>query len=113
MRCTDTVNWPDLAGVHGEEAIEEDKNANQGCRDQHAGVPAQPRKVKTNFLTKVSSVREKKMKKHVIFKLCICSIRSLEFMFVLLIFYTEYDPVRFVKIMLFFVILKKPSNQWA
>lgn len=52
------VNGPDLAWVHGEEAIEEDKNTNQGSRDQHAGVPAQPCKVKTNFLTKVSPERE-------------------------------------------------------
>lgn len=48
-------NWPDLAWVHREEAIEKDKNANKGCGDQHASVPAQPRKVKTDFLTKVAS----------------------------------------------------------
>lgn len=52
------VNWPDLAWIHGEEAIEEDKNTNQGSRDQHAGVPAQPGKVKTYFLTKVPPERE-------------------------------------------------------
>lgn len=56
--CTGCVNWPDLAGVHGEETIEEDKNANQGGRNQHAGVPAQPCKVKTDFLTKVTSRRQ-------------------------------------------------------
>lgn len=55
---SDCVNWPDLAGVHSEETIEEDKNANHGSRDQHAGVPAQPRKVKTDFLTKVTPARE-------------------------------------------------------
>lgn len=48
------VNLPDLARVHGEETIEEDKNTDQGGRDQHASVPAQPCKVKTDFLTKVS-----------------------------------------------------------
>lgn len=48
------LNWPDLAGVHSEETIEEDENTNQGSRDQHAGVPAQPRKIKADFLTKVT-----------------------------------------------------------
>lgn len=52
------VNWPDLTRVHSEETIEEDKNANQGCWDQHAGVPAQPCKVKADFLTKVTPGRE-------------------------------------------------------
>lgn len=47
-----------MAGVHREETIEEDKNANQGCRDQHASVPAQPCKVKTDFLTKVPPGRD-------------------------------------------------------
>lgn len=56
--CASWVTWPDLAGVHSEETIQEDKNANQGSRDQHAGVPAQPRKVKTDFLPKVPPRRE-------------------------------------------------------
>ena len=50
--------WPDLAGVHREETVEEDKNTDQGGGDQHAGVPAQPRKVQTDFLTKVTPARE-------------------------------------------------------
>lgn len=50
---SDCGNWPDLARVHREETIQEDKNANQGGRDQHTGVPAQPGKVQTDFLTKV------------------------------------------------------------
>lgn len=56
--CAGWVNGPDLAGVHSEETIQEDKNANQGGRDQHAGVPAQPCKVKTDFLPKVPPGRE-------------------------------------------------------
>lgn len=52
------MNWPDLARVHREETVEEDKNANQGRRDQHASVPAQPRKVKTDFLTEVPPGRD-------------------------------------------------------
>ena len=52
------VNWPDLTRVHGEETVEEDKNTNQGGRDQHAGVPAQPRKVKADFLSEVTSEGE-------------------------------------------------------
>lgn len=58
------VNWPDLARVHREETIEEDKNANQGRRDQHASVPAQPRKVKTDFLTKVPPGRDRVVRIH-------------------------------------------------
>lgn len=54
------MNWPDLAWVHREETIKEDENANQGGRDQHAGVPAQPRKVKADFLTKVPPERERR-----------------------------------------------------
>lgn len=50
--------WPDLAGVHSEETIEEDENANQGSRDQHASVPAQPCKIKADFLTKVTPAEE-------------------------------------------------------
>lgn len=56
--CPGCVHWPDLAGVHSEETIQEDKNANQGGGDQHAGVPAQPCKVKTYLLTKVPPARE-------------------------------------------------------
>lgn len=44
---------PDLAGVHGEETVEEDQQAHQGGGDQHAGVPAQPGKVETDLLPKV------------------------------------------------------------
>lgn len=57
-----SVNWPDLAGVHGEETVEEDKNANQGCRDQHAGVPAQPSKVEADFLAKVPPGRDRRVR---------------------------------------------------
>lgn len=49
---------PDLAGVHSEKTIEEDQQADQGGGDQHAGVPAQPGKVKTNLLPKVPPWRE-------------------------------------------------------
>lgn len=52
-RFTDGVNRPHLAGVHREEAVEEDQNAHQGRGDQHAGVPAQPRKIKTDLLPKI------------------------------------------------------------
>lgn len=58
------LNWPDLAGVHREETIEEDENANQGRRDQHASVPAQPCKVKTDFLTKVPPGRDRVVRIH-------------------------------------------------
>lgn len=59
-----SVNWPHLAGVHGEETVEEDKNANQGRRDQHASVPAQPRKVEADFLTKVPPGRDRRVRAH-------------------------------------------------
>lgn len=50
---------PDLAGVHGEETIEEDQQADQGGGDQHAGVPAQPGEVKTDLLAKVPPGRRR------------------------------------------------------
>lgn len=42
-----------MAGVHSEQTIEEDQKADQGGGDQHAGVPTQPGKVKTDLLPKV------------------------------------------------------------
>jgi len=42
-----------LAGVHGEQAVEEDEQADQRGGDQHAGVPAQPGEVQTDLLPKV------------------------------------------------------------
>lgn len=45
---------PDLAGVHSEEAVEEDEEADQGGGDQHARVPAQPGEIQADLLPKVA-----------------------------------------------------------
>ena len=55
--------WPDLAGVHGEEAIQEDKETDQSCGDQHASVPAQPGKIQSYLLSEVPPVRMVEEKK--------------------------------------------------
>lgn len=47
---------PDLAVIQSHDSIQKDKQSNEGGREEHAGVPAQPGKIQPDLLSKVPPV---------------------------------------------------------
>ena len=50
------LSIPDLAVIQSDDAIQKDKQSNEGSWEEHAGVPAQPGKIQPNLLSKVPPV---------------------------------------------------------